>query len=66
MNNYYHLSPEEPVLIMIERDQGSSICSISSLLNRSLSIICREIKRNLGAETSRYCTITTTRLYKVE
>ncbi|CAC9642200.1 hypothetical protein [uncultured Gammaproteobacteria bacterium] len=41
MNNYHCLSPEERALIMIERDQGSSICSISSLLNHSLSIVYR-------------------------
>ncbi|CAC9595850.1 hypothetical protein [uncultured Gammaproteobacteria bacterium] len=44
MNNYHCLSPEERALIMIERDQGSSICSISSissLLNHSLSTVYR-------------------------
>ena len=40
MNNYYHLSPEERALIMIEYNQGSSIRSIGYLLNRSPSTIC--------------------------
>ena len=47
MNNYYHLSPEERALIMIEYNQGASIRSIGCLLNRSPSTICREVKRNL-------------------
>lgn len=64
MNKYYHLSPEERALIMIKYNQGSSIRSIGYLLNRSPSTICREIKRNLTAQTSRYCAATAARQYK--
>ena len=64
MNNYYHLSPEERALIMIEYNQGSSIRSIGYLLNRSPSTICREIKRNLTTQTSKYCAATAARQYK--
>ena len=64
MNNYYHLSPEERALIMIEYNQGVSIRSIGYLLNRSPSTICREVKRNLTTQISQYCATTAARQYQ--
>lgn len=55
MSNYYHLSPEERAVIMIEYPKGNSIRKISKLLNRSASTISREIKRNHSKSTNRYC-----------
>jgi transposase, IS30 family len=64
MSNYYHLSPEERALIMIEYNQGMSIRSIGYLLNRSPSTICREVKRNLTTQISQYCAATAARQYQ--
>ncbi len=64
MTHYYHLSPEERAMIMIEYNQGMSIRSIGRLLNRSASTIGRELKRNLVSKTSSYCASTAGRRYK--
>ena len=61
--NYYHLSPEERAVIMIEYRQGMSIRSIGALLNRSASTISRELKRNLTASTAHYCASNAGRRY---
>jgi IS30 family transposase len=55
MSIYYHLSPEERAVIMIERNNHSSIRKIARTLNRSASTISRELKRNGVTATSSYC-----------
>ena len=55
MTIYYHLSPEERAVIMIERNNHSSIRKIARTLNRSASTISRELKRNSVATKSTYC-----------
>jgi len=63
MNNYYHLSPEERAIIMIQSSNGISIRSIARLLNRSASTICRELKRNLTSKVLDYCASNAARQY---
>ena len=55
MTIYCHLSPEERAVIMIERNNHSSIQEIARILNRTASTISRELKRNSIATTSAYC-----------
>lgn len=55
MSNYYHLSPEERAVIMIEFHKGNSIRQISKFLKRSASTISRELKRNRLNNSSPYC-----------
>jgi len=55
MTIYCHLSPEERAVIMIERNNHSSIRKIARTLNRSASTISRELKRNSVAPKSVYC-----------
>lgn len=42
---YHHLSPEERALLMIERQNGSSLRSIARRLKRSPSSLSRELQR---------------------
>ena len=42
---YHHLSPEDRAVIMIERQNGSSLRSIASRLGRSPSTVSRELQR---------------------
>lgn len=42
---YHHLSPEDRAVIMIERQNGSSLRSIARRLGRSPSTLLRELKR---------------------
>lgn len=42
---YHHLSPEERAVIMIERQNGSSLRSIAHRLGRSPSTLSRELQR---------------------
>ena len=42
---YHHLSPEERAVIMIERQNGSSLRSIARRLGRSPSTLSRELRR---------------------
>ena len=42
---YHHLSPEERAVIMIERQNGSSLRSIAYRLGRSPSTLSRELQR---------------------
>jgi IS30 family transposase len=42
---YHHLSPEDRAMIMIERQNGSSLRSIARRLGRSPSTLSRELRR---------------------
>ena len=42
---YHHLSPEDRAVIMIERQNGSSLRSIARRLGRSPSTVSRELQR---------------------
>ena len=42
---YQHLSPEERAVIMIERQNGSSLRGIALRLGRSAATISREVRR---------------------
>lgn len=53
MNSYYHLSPEERAVLLLEQQRGSSLRQIAVILARSPSTLSREIKRNGGS--SNYC-----------
>jgi IS30 family transposase len=55
MTIYCHLSPEERAVIMIERNNDSSIRKIAQVLNRSASTISRELKRNTVSAKLTYC-----------
>jgi len=55
MTIYYHLSLEERAVIMIERNNHTSIRKIARTLNRSASIISRELKRNSVTTKPAYC-----------
>ncbi len=55
MNHYYHLTPEERAVIMIEHHKGQSIRSISRFLKRSASTISRELSRNQATTSQSYC-----------
>ena len=55
MTTYYHLSPEERAVIMIERNNHSSIRKIARTLNRSASTISRELQRNSVSTEPVYC-----------
>jgi len=55
MTTYYHLSPEERAVIMIERNNHSSIRKIARTLNRSASTISRELQRNSASTAPVYC-----------
>jgi len=55
MTTYYHLSPEERAVIMIERSNHSSIRKIARTLNRSASTISRELQRNSVSTEAVYC-----------
>jgi len=46
MNIYTHLSAEERVVLMLERQRGTSIRQIASQLGRSPSTLSRELSRN--------------------
>ena len=46
MTNYYHLSPEERAIIMLEYQHGTSVRSIAQRLHRSPSTVSRELHRN--------------------
>lgn len=55
MTIYCHLSPEERAVIMIERNNHSSLRTIARILNRSVSTISRELKRNRAHNKPDYC-----------
>jgi len=55
MTIYCHLSPEERAVIMIERNNNSSLRTIARILNRSASTISRDLKRNRANKNSIYC-----------
>jgi len=55
MSNYYHLSPEERAVIMIQLSKGHSIRSIGRFLSRSASTISRELNRNKEKSGDKYC-----------
>lgn len=61
MKKYNHLSPEERAIIMIKHNQGESIRSICAVINRSVSSISREIKRNTNSLNKYYATSATRR-----
>ena len=46
MSKYNHLSSEERAVIMLERERGTSLRSIALILNRNVSTVSRELKRN--------------------
>lgn len=63
MTIYCHLSSEERAVIMIERNNHSSIQEIARTLNRSASTVSRELKRNSIARTSAYCATSARKKY---
>jgi len=63
MNKYNHLSAEERAVIMIERQRGTSLRLIASLLGRSPSTLSRELNRN-KTETDAYCATSASKAYR--
>ena len=62
MTKYHHLGPEERAVIMLERDRGSSLRRIATILKRSPATVSRELQRNSPAV--RYCATRAGAAYK--
>lgn len=62
MTIYHHLSPEERAIIMLERQNGSSLRQIAQRLGRSLATLSRELQRNAAGQ--RYCATRAGRAYE--
>ncbi len=54
MKQYTHLTEQERYHIYLMIRQKNSLTSIAKIMNRSVSTISREIKRNTGKKGYRY------------